>query len=85
MDIVFTKHALDKFVVLQRHAFPVSKEQVLATMREPELIDQSRQPLLIAQKSIDLEHVLRVVYKQENEVKIIITFYPGRKNHYDKK
>lgn len=82
MNIFFTKHALDKFGVLERHSFSVSKEQVLETVENPDLIDKSRLPLWVAQKSIDPEHVLRVVYRQEEDMKVIITFYPGRKKQY---
>ncbi len=46
--IIFTRHANDKFEILKRHKFFVSKEQVLKTLEKPELIDGSRLPLLIA-------------------------------------
>lgn len=84
--IVFTKHAKNKFLILKKHKFLVSKKQVLNTIEKPDLIDQSRLPLLIAQREIDESHVLRVVYKQENKGKVlkIITFYPGRRKNYDK-
>lgn len=81
--ITFTKHALKKFEVLARHQFSLTKTQVQETVEQPDLIDESRLPLLIAQRSIDPEHVLRVVYRQEENVKVIITFYPGRKSQYD--
>lgn len=83
-DIVFTKHARKKFVILRRHAFSVSVSQVTTTIRHPDLIDTSRTPLLIAQKRIDDHHVLRVVYKQEFGIKTVITFYPGRRTHYER-
>jgi len=82
--IVFTKHAKDKFEVLKRHKFLITEKQVLTTMRRPDLIDKSRSPLLIAQRKIDKRHVLRVVYKKENRIIKIITFYPGRKEQYEK-
>lgn len=83
MNITFTKHALAKFDVLARHNFPVNKDDVIGAVEQPNLIDESRLPLLIAQKSIDAEHVLRVVYKQEENIRVIITFYPGRKSQYE--
>lgn len=83
--VIFTKHALKKFTVLKRHKFSVSKKQVLKAATKPELTDYSRTPLLIGQVSIDKTHVLRVVYKRENGNIKIITFYPGRKNQYEKK
>jgi hypothetical protein len=81
--IIFTKHAREKFRVLAKHEFKVSEAEVLEAVTEPDLIDKSRFPLLIAQKQIDKSHVLRVVYKQETlEIIKIITFYPGRVKQY---
>ncbi len=81
--IIFTKHANDKFSVLKRHKFSISQEQVMVAIREPDVIDKSRLPLLIAQRKIDRSHVLRVVYKKEGDVIKVITFYPGRKKQYE--
>ncbi len=53
-------------------------------MEKPDLIDKSRLPLLIAQRKIGRNHVLRVVYKQEFGIIKIITFYPARKKQYEK-
>jgi len=83
--IHFTKHAREKFDILRKHEFEVSREQVIETINKPELIDRSRSPFLIVQKKINTTHVLRVVYKKEDNNKIIITFYPGRVKHYEKK
>ena len=81
--IHFTKHAREKFKILEIHSFVISQEEVIKTVETPDLIDRSRLPLFIAQKSITNSHVLRVVYKIESGVKIIITFYPGRKKQYE--
>lgn len=85
MNIRFTKHAQEKFSVLKRHSFPITKKQVTDAVLKPDVIDHSRLPLYIAQKTIDDTHVLRVVYKREGRVKVIITFYPGRKSSYEKR
>jgi len=79
MKIIFTKHAKEKFQILKEQGFIVKLKQVLDTLKNPDLIDHSRLPLLIAQKSIDQEHVLRVVFKKENNIIKVITFYPARK------
>ena len=80
--IYFTKHAQNKFRVLNRHGVFISKEQVRQTVKKPDLIDRSRLPLLIAQSRIDSSHVLRVVYKKEDNQIKVITFYPGRTKQY---
>ena len=82
--IYFTKHAEEKFVILIKHKFSISKEQVIKTITNYEKIDNSRLPLLIAQRKLDNTHVLRVVYKQEGDLIKIITFYPGRSKQYEK-
>ena len=82
--IYFTKHAREKFKILKDHKFIITKNQVVETLNKPDLIDRSRAPLLIAQRRISQTHVLRVVYKKENNNKIIITFYPGRRKDYEK-
>ncbi|OGZ01466.1 MAG: hypothetical protein A2946_00950 [Candidatus Liptonbacteria bacterium RIFCSPLOWO2_01_FULL_53_13] len=85
MEIVFTKHAQEKFGILRRHGFRISERKVRKTMEMPEYIDRSRAPLLIAQAEFDSTRVVRVVYKEEFGVKKIITFYPGRKQQYGKR
>ncbi|MBI3589058.1 MAG: DUF4258 domain-containing protein [Candidatus Liptonbacteria bacterium] len=82
--IIFTKHAENKFEILKRHQFPISKKLVTDALENPDLIDHSRQPLLIAQKKIDRDHVLRVVFKKELGNTKVITFYPGRIKQYEK-
>lgn len=81
MNVVFTKHAIWKFSVLKK--FNLTQDQIVMTVKNPEFLDvKSRTPLKIAQSTIDDEHVLRVIYIQETERIVIITFYPGRKSQY---
>ena len=63
----------------------MSKRHVIRTVEEPDWVDYSRMPLLIAQRGLDRRRVLRVVYRVEGEMNVIITFYPGRKSQYEKK
>lgn len=85
MDIRFTKHAEEKFGILEKHQFSVSRKRVLSIVESPDVIDRSRYPLIIAQCDIDDHHVLRIVYRRETGAITIITFYPGRKSYYEKK
>ena len=82
--IHFTKHALEKFEILRKHKVYVFRADIIKAVQNPDLIDDSRRPLRIAQRDFDNTRVLRVVYKEESGVKVIITFYPGRKNQYEK-
>lgn len=83
--IYLTKHAEEKFQILKRHGVIISRMAVIKTVEDPELIDNSRSPLKIAQSNFDTRRVLRVVYREENGDKIVITFYPGRKTQYEKR
>ena len=83
MQIRFTQHAEEKFYVLMRHGWNISREKVEETVQNSVVLDHSRRPLVIAQSSLDERHVLRVVYKQDEGVAVVITFYPGRKSQYE--
>ncbi len=84
MKILFTKHADEKFEILERHGILIAKDLVERIVRNPRAIDYSRKPLLIAQGSFNKRLVLRVVYSQAQDTIKIITFYPGRKEQYEK-
>ena len=85
MEVLFTKHAQEKFDLLKRHGVIVSRDLVLLVLRAPALIDRSRHPLFIAQGNLDERHVLRIVCRRESNSIIVITFYPGRRTVYEKK
>ena len=70
--IYFTKHAKEKFEILKDHKFIITKNQVIKTIDNPDLIDYSKRPLLIAQRKISPTHVLRVVYKKESNNKNLL-------------
>ena len=84
-DIAYTTHAKDKFALLARYGFEVTPDQVEDTLSNPERIIPQTGGRFIAQKSITQQHVLRVVYREENKKRMVITFYPGRKERYETK
>jgi hypothetical protein len=79
----FTKHARYKFDILKRHGFPLSKKQVFETIANPDRLERSIKNRTIYQKSIDGNHVLRVVTEKRNKAIVIVTFYPGRREQYE--
>ena len=81
--VVFTHHAEDKFDILARHGFSVSRAQVMDALLEPDSVFPTTKDRQIAQKAVSEHHVLRVVYRKEGEVLVVITFYPGRRKHYE--
>ncbi|OGC52071.1 hypothetical protein A2982_02525 [candidate division WWE3 bacterium RIFCSPLOWO2_01_FULL_39_13] len=84
MKIIFGKHAKkDKFPMLAKHRFYLTEEDVIKVIKESEHEDkETDKPNIIASKSFDEKHILRVVYKKEDDIIKIITFYPAEKGRY---
>ena len=81
--IVFSDHAEDKFKILERHGFNITKETILAAVKTPDKIEKGYKNRKIAQRVISNRHIIRVVFEELNEVLRIITFYPGRRERYE--
>jgi hypothetical protein len=81
--VVYGDHAKDKFVLLRRHGFVVSRKQVTETVQKPEKIEAGYKGRKVAQRSVSERHVLRVIYEDGPEEIKIVTFYPGRKSRYE--
>ena len=78
-----TRHALEKFEVLRRHGFEVTPAQVEATVSDPESVVRDTGDRFIAQRALSDSHLLRVVFRNEGTVRVVITFYPGRRERYE--
>lgn len=78
MNIHVTKHAHDKLSILERHQCVISLEQVTEAVTQPDALDTTHRSFVIAEKTIAPTHVLRVVYKVEDDIRIVITFYPSK-------
>ena len=83
LRVVFTRHAEGKFDVLERHGFSVSRSRVVDTLLDPDAVLPGTKGRRIAQKRVSEHHVLRVVYREEGEELVVITFYPGRRKYYE--
>jgi uncharacterized DUF497 family protein len=68
---------------LKRHACVITEEAVLKTVEEPDSVREGRRSRLIAQRAVNKEHVLRVIYEEQGDSIIIITFYPARRERYE--
>lgn len=81
--IIYTRHAQDKFAILKRHGFELTPEQIEQTVLDAEWVEQQPGGRLLAQRAINEHHVLRVIYRREEQNYVIITFYPGRRARYE--
>jgi len=83
LDIVYTRHAREKFALLARYNFPVTEQQVADTIHDPALLTEQSGGRLIAQRAISEQHLLRVVYRTDGKVATVITFYPAHRRRYE--
>ncbi|MEW6380575.1 MAG: DUF4258 domain-containing protein [bacterium] len=82
--IELSSHAVLKVEILKKHGIIIDEDFVNEVIISPDKIDRGYKGRLIAQKELDKEHVLRVVYENKPEHILVITLYPGKKERYEK-
>lgn len=83
MKIRYTRHAEKKFKDLEELGIKVNKRFVNGIIKKPIHVDEeSDYPKKIASGELDESHILRVVYKKEDGIMTVVTFYPSRKGRY---
>ena len=80
--IRFTRHAREKLLLLAKHGFAVTEDQIVNAVLHADRVED-HDTERIAQKAMTDTHVLRVVYRTEGEQFVIITLYPGRRKRYE--
>jgi len=63
----FTKHAAEKFALLRSFGFEVSKDQVIATIEEPERIERKGRQI-VSTKTLDETYALRVIHEERERL-----------------
>jgi len=66
----FTKYAEEKFEILNKHKIYFTREQIKDVVLSPEKIDKKEKHVFASRNNIC------VVYKENNNQKKIVTFYP---------
>ena len=83
MKIAFTRHAKGKFRKFAEVGAFFSEQDVIKVIESPEHTDKvSDSPNTIVSRTTDEKHVLRVVFKVEDDIIIVITFYPAQRGRY---
>ncbi len=83
MKIVFTKHANGKFGKFKEDEIVIPKREIEETIKHPDHVDkESDRPKIIASRTFNSRLVLRVVYKAEDDIITIVTFYLAKKGRY---
>ena len=83
-EIRFSNHAQLKMEVLANHGVMIASSFVIETIRSPDKLEARDENKLIAQKRLDTNSVLRVVYREFSALIVIITIYPSRRSRYEK-
>ncbi|NJL91673.1 MAG: DUF4258 domain-containing protein [Coleofasciculaceae cyanobacterium SM2_1_6] len=83
-EIRFSDHARLKMEILANHEITIDIDFVTETIRSPDKLETEAENKLIAQKCLDENLVLRVVYREFSAFIFIITLYPGRRSRYEK-
>ena len=81
MNIIYTKHAQKKFSDLRLFGIFLTKPKIQSTIKMPKYKSSDNGNLIVS-ASLDKDHNLRVVYYQERDVIIVITFYIYKKGRY---
>ena len=82
MRFYFTRHSKGKFFSMKKSGFSVNAEKIKKTILSPIKKEKKSDGTFINTTLLDKTHVLRVVYRSQDDIMIIITFYPGRKKFY---
>lgn len=77
-EIRLIPHAEEKFLILAKGGFTVTREQVEDTVRNPDTIKPQgyRQR---ARKAISENYYLNVVFTEDKDTITVITFFPNRR------
>lgn len=61
----------------------ITREDIDTTINDPEHVDyESDKPKIIASKSLKAKLILRVVFKVDDGIIKVITFYPAKEGRY---
>ncbi len=83
-NIVFSIHAIEKIEILKKHKMIIEKKLIEEAIEKPDSIEIGYKDRLVAQKTLDETHVLRVIYEETEKNVTVITIYPGRRKRYEK-
>ena len=83
MRIVFTRHAEKKIKDLAKLSVYVKKSFIKSILTKPLHLDtKSDPPKKIVSGKFDKTRILRIVYREEDDIITVITFYPAKKGRY---
>lgn len=82
--ITFSHHALEKIEILKKHNVEFTIIDAEKTIISPDSVESGYKNRKIAQRFIDENHILRIVFEESEDEIIIVTMYPARRKRYEK-
>ena len=83
-DIRFSDRYQHKLKILNSHGLIISSKFVRETISSPDKLEIKDNNKCIAQKRLNENFVIRVVYREFKTFILVITLYPGKKSRYEK-
>ena len=85
MNIIYTKHAIDKLKTSEAKKFQINKKKIEFVVRNP--ISQVQLPFGVIRLigKLGIKHSLCVIIKNKENVLKVITFFPIEKGRYENK
>jgi len=83
-ELRFSNHALFKLDLLSQGGIVIHQDFVVDTIQYPDRRELGEGEKITAQKNLDDNLVLRVVYREYEAFILVITVYPGRRSRYEK-
>jgi hypothetical protein len=82
-EIRFSEHSLLKIDLLSQRGIVIAQEFVVETVQSPDRRELGEAEKITAQKQLNENLVLRVVYREYEAFILVITLYPGRRSRYE--
>lgn len=83
-EIRFSDHALLKINLLSERGITIAQKFIVETIQSPDRREPGEGEKITAQKQLNENLVLRVVYREYEAFILVITLYPGRRSRYEK-
>ncbi len=83
MKIIFTKHVKEKLKTKEAKKFKINRTKIRATLQKSLSKELLPDNLIRIIDELDKAHSLAVVYKFEDAIIKVITFFPAEKGRYE--
>lgn len=84
MKIIYTKHVLEEKIPKEKAlGWNITKSKISQTIRNPKWKGVTRFGQPTAMSLMDDRHILRVIFKREGDIIVVITVHISRRGTYE--